>query len=93
MLFIEHKLLYGEKGQVPTDVQFLLPLGKAEVVRPGGDVTIVSYSRQLLLSLSAAQALAADGIDCEVIDLRTINPLDMENHPVVTRKDRTPAGR
>ena len=77
VLFIEHKLLYGEKGQTPTDVEFLLPLGKAEVVRQGGDVTIVSYSRQLLMSLSAAQALAADGIDCEVIDLRTINPLDM----------------
>ena len=77
VLFIEHKLLYGDKGPTPTDVQFLLPIGKAQVVRQGRDVTIVSYSRQLLMSLSAAQALAADGIDCEVIDLRTISPLDM----------------
>jgi pyruvate/2-oxoglutarate/acetoin dehydrogenase E1 component len=77
VLFIEHKLLYGEKGPVPTDAEYLLPIGKAEVVRQGDDVTILSYSRQLLMSLSAAQALAADGIECEVIDLRTISPLDM----------------
>jgi acetoin:2,6-dichlorophenolindophenol oxidoreductase subunit beta len=77
VLFIEHKLLYGEKGPVPTDTEYLLPIGKAEVVRQGDDVTVVSYSRQLLMSLGAAQTLAADGIECEVIDLRTISPLDM----------------
>lgn len=54
-----------------------MPLGKAKVVRPGGDVTVVSYSRQLATSLAAAQSLAAQGTECEVIDLRTISPLDM----------------
>ena len=78
VLFIEHKLLYGDKGPTPTDVQFLLPIGKAHVVREGSDATIVSYSRQLLMSLAAAQTLAAEGIDCEVIDLRTVSPLDMD---------------
>jgi len=70
--------LYGDKGPTPTDVEFLVPIGKAQVVRQGRHVTIVSYSRQLSMSLSAAETLAADGIDCEVIDLRTISPLDMD---------------
>jgi acetoin:2,6-dichlorophenolindophenol oxidoreductase subunit beta len=78
VLFIEHKLLYGNTGPVPTDVQFTLPIGKAAVVREGHDVTIASYSRQLLMSQTAAQTLAAEGIDCEVIDLRTVSPLDVE---------------
>ena len=78
VLFIEHKLLYGEKGQTPTDPQFVLPLGKAHVVRPGSDVTVVSYSRQLGTALAAAGSLAAEGVECEVIDLRTISPLDMD---------------
>ncbi len=78
VLFIEHKLLYGEKGQTPTDPQFVLPLGKAHVVRPGSDATVVSYSRQLGTALAAAGSLAAEGVECEVIDLRTISPLDMD---------------
>lgn len=78
IMFIENKLLYGNKGQVPDDPDFLIPIGKANVVRPGANVTIVSWSRQLLLSLKAADALATEGINCEVIDLRTISPLDMD---------------
>ena len=77
IIFIEHKLLYGDKGMVPDDPEFLLPIGKAEVVRKGADVTIVSYSRQLLLAQQAAETLAGEGVDCEVIDLRTVSPLDM----------------
>lgn len=77
ILFIEHKLLYGEKGEVPEGADILLPIGKAEVVRTGADVTIVGYSRQLLFAQQAAEMLAREGIDCEVIDLRTISPLDM----------------
>ena len=78
VMFIEHKILYGEKGEVPDDVDYVLPIGKAEVVREGSDVTIVSYSQQLLLARQAAEELAKDGINCEVIDLRTISPLDMD---------------
>ena len=77
VMFIEHKLLYGEKGPVSTDPDLVTPIGEANVVREGGDVTIVSYSRQLLMCRSAAESLADEGIHCEVIDLRTIDPLDM----------------
>jgi acetoin:2,6-dichlorophenolindophenol oxidoreductase subunit beta len=76
VMFIEHKLLYGEKGEVPDDPEFRLPLGQAAVVRAGRHVTLVSYSRQLFMCLAAADTLAAAGIECEVMDLRTINPLD-----------------
>ena len=77
VLFIEHKLLYGEKGEVPDDPDFVLPIGKAEVLRSGTDLTIVSYSRMLAFAQQAAEQLAGDGIDCQVIDLRTVSPLDM----------------
>ena len=73
---IEHKLLYATKGQVPT-APYTLPLGKAEVKRAGTDVTIVSISRALLTALDAAEALAQDGIRAEVIDARSVKPLDM----------------
>jgi len=77
VLFIEHKLLYSEKGDVPEDAEFVIPIGKAQVVRTGKDVTIVAYSRQLLMAKAAAENLAEEGLDCEIIDLRTINPLDL----------------
>ena len=79
VLFIENKVLYGNKGQVSDDPDLLIPIGKANIVRPGKDVTVVSWSRQLLLSLKAAEVLAAENIDCEVIDLRTISPMDIES--------------
>jgi pyruvate/2-oxoglutarate/acetoin dehydrogenase E1 component len=77
VLFIEHKLLYGEKGQVSDDQDYLLPIGKAEIAKAGSRVTIAAYSRQLLLALEAARVLDNEGIDAEVIDLRTISPLDI----------------
>jgi len=77
VVFIEHKLLYNTKGEVP-DGEYTVPIGKAEVKRVGRDVTIVSYSRTVLFALEAAEQLAEKGIEAEVIDLRTIEPLDME---------------
>ena len=77
VVFIEHENLLGDKGDVP-DGDHLVPIGKADVKRPGKDVTIITYSRMLKVSLAAAEALAADGIDVEVIDLRTIRPLDLD---------------
>ena len=76
ILFIEHKMLYGTKGEVP-DEEYTIPLGAADVKRAGDDVTIIAYSKVVLDSLEAAERLAAEGIDVEVIDLRTIKPLDM----------------
>ena len=76
VLFIEHKTLYTTEGEVP-DAEELLPLGRADVKRPGRDVTVVAHSQQVLQALAAAETLAAKhGIDCEVIDLMTVNPLD-----------------
>ena len=77
VIFIEHKLLYNTKGPVP-EAEYTLPIGKADIKRPGRDLTIVSYSRSLLHCLEAADDLAKRGIEAEVIDLRTIEPLDME---------------
>jgi pyruvate/2-oxoglutarate/acetoin dehydrogenase E1 component len=76
VLFIEHKLLYATKGMVP-DGEYLLPLGQADVKRPGKDVTIVTISHMVLKALRAAERLAAEGIEAEVIDLRTLAPLDL----------------
>jgi pyruvate/2-oxoglutarate/acetoin dehydrogenase E1 component len=76
VLFIEHKLLYNTKGEVP-EHDYVVPIGQADVKRPGRDITLVSYSRSLLFALEAAEALARRGIEAEVIDLRTIEPLDM----------------
>jgi pyruvate dehydrogenase E1 component beta subunit len=77
IVFIEHENLYGERGEVP-EGEHLVPLGKAEIKRPGGDVTLITYSRSLKTTLAAAEKLAEEGIDPEVIDLRTIRPLDFE---------------
>jgi pyruvate/2-oxoglutarate/acetoin dehydrogenase E1 component len=76
VMFIEHKLLYNMKGEVPGDPEFLIPLGVAEVKREGSDVTVVSHSRQVLNCLDAAAELAKQGIQAEVIDLRTLRPMD-----------------
>lgn len=77
VVFLEHELLYGDKGDVPDLDEFILPIGKARIARPGTDVTIVSYSRGVKFSLEAADQLAAMGVDAEVIDLRTIRPMDI----------------
>jgi 2-oxoisovalerate dehydrogenase E1 component len=76
VIFVEHRLQYGLKGPRPSSPDHLVPLGKAKVVRAGTDVTIVSYSRMLQESLAVADSLAAEGIHAEVVDLRTIAPLD-----------------
>ncbi len=79
VIFLESAALYGMKGEVPDDADFTVPFGESRVVREGGDVTIVSYSRMMQVSLSAAQRLSKDeNIECEVVDLRTLRPLDLE---------------
>jgi pyruvate dehydrogenase E1 component beta subunit len=76
VVFLEHESLYGMKGEVP-EGEYLVPLGRANVMREGKDVTIISYSKCVFDALHAAEALENEGIDAEVIDLRTLNPLDM----------------
>jgi 2-oxoisovalerate dehydrogenase E1 component len=76
VVFIENRLLYGMKGPRPAP-GFVLPIGKAAVVRPGSDVTVVSVSRMVHEAVAAAEVVAQDGISVEVIDLRTVAPLDM----------------
>jgi pyruvate dehydrogenase E1 component beta subunit len=78
VVFLENELVYGRSFEVPDTDDFVLPIGKARVVREGSGVTIVSYSIGVGLALEAAEKLAADGIEAEVIDLRTLRPLDTE---------------
>jgi pyruvate dehydrogenase E1 component beta subunit len=87
VVFIEHKALYAMKGEVP-DGEHLVPFGAANLVRPGINLTIVTYSRMLHVAMEAAQTLAAEGIEAEVIDLRTLNPLDMDTVLSSVRKTR-----
>ncbi len=87
VLFIEHATLYQARGEVPDDEDFLVPIGVSDVKRPGADVTIVSYSKMLQTSLEAAEKLAAEGIEAEVIDLRTLRPLD--TRPVIESVKKT----
>ncbi|MBU8913285.1 MAG: alpha-ketoacid dehydrogenase subunit beta [Spirochaetales bacterium] len=77
VVFIEHKALYARKGAVPEET-CTIPLGKARISRSGSDVTIVTYSRMVLIAEEAAGALEAEGISAEVIDLRTLSPMDMD---------------
>lgn len=78
VIFLENEKLYGRSFEVPVLDDFVLPLGKAHIIRPGRDATIVSFSIGVGKSLEAADMLAAEGIDVEVIDLRTLRPMDME---------------
>jgi pyruvate dehydrogenase E1 component beta subunit len=77
VVFLENEILYGASGPVPKGDDWVLPIGKARVVRPGKDVTVVSFSRAMNYALEAAQKLAEEGIEAEVIDLRTLRPLDI----------------
>lgn len=77
VLFIENKALYALKGEIPEE-EYLIPIGKADVKRAGQDVTVVATSRMVHQSLEAAKVLSNEGIDVEVIDLRTISPLDKD---------------
>ena len=76
IVFLENELMYGEKFEVPDDEDYILPIGKAAVKRTGKDVTIIAFSIMVGKALRAAEMLAAEGINAEVIDLRTIRPLD-----------------
>jgi pyruvate dehydrogenase E1 component beta subunit len=78
VIFLEHELLYGHSFEVPVDGDYIVPIGKARVARQGDAVTIVAFSRSVQLAMEAAEALAADGISAEVIDLRSIRPLDID---------------
>lgn len=77
VLFTEHALLYRLRGEVP-DAHYTVPFGQASIARRGSDVTLVAYSRMVHVALDAAQMLAGNGVEAEVIDLRTLRPLDME---------------
>jgi len=86
VMFIEHKMLYKDKGPVPEE-DYIIPFGVADIKRPGKDITLVTYSRMVFRALEAAEELAKDGIDIEVIDLRTLSPLDIET--IVTSVKKT----
>jgi pyruvate dehydrogenase E1 component beta subunit len=75
VMFMESEVMYGEKGEVPEE-EYILPIGKADVKRQGNDVTIVSYNKMMKVALGAAVELEKEGVSAEVIDLRTIRPLD-----------------
>jgi pyruvate dehydrogenase E1 component beta subunit len=77
ILFIEHATLYQSRGEVPEE-DYIVPIGKSTIQRPGKDVTIVTYSKMLDASMRAAEILEKDGIQAEIVDLRTLRPLDME---------------
>jgi pyruvate dehydrogenase E1 component beta subunit len=78
VIFLEHELVYGQTHDVPDDPDWIVPIGKARIVKPGKDVTIIAFSRMVQYAIEAAAKLADEGIDAEVIDLRTIRPLDIE---------------
>ena len=92
VVFLEHEMVYGTEFDVPDLADWLVPIGKAKVWRAGSHVTLVAYSRMVGFALQAAEALAADGIEAEVVDLRTLRPLDhdtvvqsvMKTHRLVT---------
>lgn len=75
VMFMESEVMYGEKGEVPEE-EYLIPIGKADVKRPGSDVTIVSYNKMMKVALGAAAELEKESISAEVVDLRTVRPLD-----------------
>ncbi len=78
VIFLENEMLYGHSGEVPKLDDYVVPIGKARVVRSGSDVTIVSWSNGMTYSLKAAEELAKEGIEAEVIDLRTLRPMDSD---------------
>lgn len=77
VVFMESEVMYGDQGEVPED-EYIIPIGKAKVVREGKDVTMVSFNKMMKVALGAADALKGEGIEAEVIDLRTIRPLDWQ---------------
>ena len=86
VIVLENEILYGQSFDVPKLADFVLPIGKARIARSGKDVTVVSYARGMAYALDAATRLASEGIEAEVIDLRTLRPLDLETVLVSVRK-------
>ena len=78
VIFIESETLYGIKGEVPDDPEFTIPLGRAEIRREGSDVTVIAYMGMLYRVLEVAEELAKEGISCEIVDPRTLRPMDIE---------------
>ncbi|MCH9680161.1 MAG: pyruvate dehydrogenase complex E1 component subunit beta [Deltaproteobacteria bacterium] len=86
IIFFESEVMYGVRGEVPEE-EYLIPIGQADIKRPGDQVTVVTWGQGVPVALAAAELAAADGIDCEVIDLRTLRPLD--EHAVLTSVHKT----
>ncbi|XZF15019.1 pyruvate dehydrogenase complex E1 component subunit beta [Chitinophagaceae bacterium MMS25-I14] len=86
VVFMESEVMYGDQGEVPEE-EYIIPIGKADIKRAGTDVTIVSYNKMMKVALAAAEELAKEGISAEVIDLRTIRPLDW--HTIVESVKKT----
>eukprot|EP01035_Chromulina_nebulosa_P069685 gene69685-biopygen50486 len=78
VIFLENEMLYGHTGEVPKLDDYIVPIGKAKVARPGKDITLISWSNGMNYALKAAEELAKEGIDAEVIDLRTLRPMDTD---------------
>src|SRR5690606_2868809 len=78
VIFLENEILYGHSARVPQLPDYVLPIGKARIARVGSDVTIISWSMGMVYALKAAEELAKEGIEAEVIDLRTLRPMDTE---------------
>ena len=85
VIFLEHKMLYAKKGQVP-ESEYLLPIGVADIKREGTNITIVSYGRMVDVSLAAAKTLEKQGVSAEIVDLRSLQPLDEETILTSVRK-------
>jgi len=77
VIFMESEQMYGDKGEVPEE-EYLIPIGKADIKRMGTDVTLVSFGKMMKIVLAAAEELAKEGIDCEVVDLRSVRPIDYD---------------
>ena len=77
VIFMESEQMYGDKGEVPEE-EYIIPIGKADIKRMGTDVTLVTFGKMVKVTLAAAEELAKEGIDCEVIDLRTVRPIDYD---------------
>ncbi len=86
VFFIENATLYQQRGEVP-EGDYIVPIGKSTVQRPGRDITLVTYSKMLQVSLKAAEELEKEGVDVEIVDLRTLRPLDMD--PVIESFKKT----
>jgi pyruvate dehydrogenase E1 component beta subunit len=86
VLVLENEVLYGASGPVPKGIDWVVPIGKARIARPGKDVTVVSFARGMVYALDAAERAAKDGIDVEVIDMRSLRPIDWDTILTSVRK-------